>query len=86
MIINENSKFYGIAYSKEKNTMHRIPLQSEDRHLATQEAIEYCIRTDMRFDNVYPVRQNARQGNCLTKFAKYRKRYGKNPPEFNNVL
>jgi hypothetical protein len=87
MIINENSKFYGIGYENEKGTMRRIPIQSEKRNHAETEAIEYCKLNNMRFDKVYPNKNKQRQGNSVTKFARYRKQnQGKNPPEYFSAL
>lgn len=79
------SKFYALAAqnNKEENKLQVIDLQSEIRYDAELEAIEISRERGLILESVHVVQGTQKQPNCITKFARSRKRNnGKNPPAY----
>ena len=77
--------FYGIATDKEgKNYI--ITNLSEDRSVALEQAKKHCLKNDLHFGGVYPMKNKIIDGGGIQyKFNKYRKKNGKMPNRYYEI-
>lgn len=79
--------FYGIATNKKEDKTFRVDIQSTQRHLAYQEAVQQCAEHGLVLKDVYMAQGTKKGGTTNTKFNEYRKRNnGENPKEYNRSL